>query len=53
MSIRYSHLPDSAVRRFVSQMFSYPFSRSWNETEDGEHYPDISDLKYLCDLAGM
>ena len=34
-------------------MFSYPFSRSWNETEDGTHYPDISDLKYLCELAGL
>ena len=23
----------------IGQMFSYPFSRSWNETEDGTHYP--------------
>ena len=22
----------------IGQMFSYPFSRSWNETEDGTHY---------------
>ena len=29
----------------VGQMFSYPFSRSWNETEDGQHYPKLSDLQ--------
>jgi len=37
----------------IGQMFSYPFSRSWNETEDGTHYPEIKDLKYLCELAGL
>lgn len=34
----------------IGQMFSYPFSRSWNETEDGTHYPEIKDLKYLCEV---
>ena len=24
---------------------SYPFSRSWNETEDGTHYPKLADLQ--------
>ena len=37
----------------IGQMFSYPFSRSWNETEDGTHYPKLADLQYLCDLAGL
>jgi len=37
----------------IGQMFSYPFSRSWNETEDGTHFPKIADLQYLCDLAGL
>ena len=37
----------------VGQMFSYPFSRSWNETEDGTHYPEIVDLQYMCDLLGV
>ena len=35
------------------QMFSYPFSRSGNETEDGTHFPKLADLQYLCELAGM
>jgi len=34
-------------------MFSYPFSRSGNETEDGTHYPRLADLQYLCELAGV
>ena len=29
----------------IGQMFSYPFSRTWNETEDGDHYPELSDLQ--------
>ena len=37
----------------IGQMFSYPFSRSWNETEDGTHYPEISDLQYMCDILGL
>jgi len=37
----------------IGQMFSYPFSRSWNETEDGQHYPSIADLQYLCDIFGI
>ena len=37
----------------IGQMFSYPFSRSWNETEDGTHYPKLSDLQYLADVAGL
>lgn len=40
--------PMSAV-----QMFSYPFSRSGNETEDGTHFPRLEDLQYLCELAGI
>eukprot|EP00962_Isochrysis_galbana_P020296 scaffold5918_cov124-Isochrysis_galbana.AAC.2 len=34
-------------------MFSYPFSRSGNETEDGTHFPRLEDLQYLCELAGI
>lgn len=37
----------------IGQMFSYPFSRSWNETEDGTHYPVIADLQYMCDILGL
>ena len=37
----------------VGQMFSYPFSRSSNETEDGTHYPDLADIVYMCDLLGV
>ena len=37
----------------IGQMFSYPFSRSWNETEDGQHSPSIADLQYLCDIFGL
>ena len=37
----------------IGQMFSYPFSRSWNETEDGTHYPELADLAYICDLLGV
>ena len=37
----------------VGQMFSYPFSRSSNETEDGTHYPDLADIVYMCDLLGL
>ena len=37
----------------IGQMFSYPFSRSWNETEDGTHFPSLADLQYLCDLLGV
>ena len=37
----------------VGQMFSYPFSRSANETEDSMHYPELNDLSYMADLLGL
>jgi hypothetical protein len=37
----------------IGQMFSYPFSRTWNETEDGTHFPELADLQYMCDILGL